>query len=70
MPRLEEIRANLIERLQEAKEHGWLGEVAAVEASLTAAESKLETMRGLAARHSVTHLGMPEFRAATGRSTS
>ena len=30
MPRLEEIRANLVDRLQEAKDQGWLGEVAAI----------------------------------------
>ncbi|WP_406290640.1 hypothetical protein [Streptomyces sp. NBC_00209] len=29
MPRLEEIHANLLDRLQEAKEQGWFGEVAA-----------------------------------------
>ncbi len=31
MPRLEEIHANLGDRLQEAREQGWLGEVAAIE---------------------------------------
>ncbi|MGX1885408.1 hypothetical protein [Streptomyces sp. NPDC055287] len=41
MPRLEEIRANLINRLKEAKEQGWLGEVAAIEASLAAAARTL-----------------------------
>jgi hypothetical protein len=37
MPRLEEIHANLGDRLQEAREQGWLGEVAAIEATLAAA---------------------------------
>jgi hypothetical protein len=37
MPRLEEIHANLGDRLQEAKEQGWLGEVAATETPLGAA---------------------------------
>ena len=41
MPRLEEIRANLGDRLQEAKEQGWLGEVAAIETTLAAAAQKL-----------------------------
>ncbi|MER8091594.1 hypothetical protein ACIO6T_44900 [Streptomyces sp. NPDC087532] len=45
MPRLEEIHANLLDRLQEAKEQRWLGEVAAIEASLAAAEQKLAAMR-------------------------
>ncbi|MER8062818.1 MULTISPECIES: hypothetical protein [unclassified Streptomyces] len=38
---------NLLDRLQEAKEQGWLGEVAAIEASLAAAEQKLAAMRDL-----------------------
>jgi hypothetical protein len=69
LPRLKEIRANLLDRMHEAKDHGWLGKVAAIEASLAAADRKLKAMRLLAARHTVTHLGMPDFRAATGRST-
>ncbi|WP_254646007.1 hypothetical protein [Streptomyces malaysiensis] len=67
MPRLEEIHANLRDRLQEAKEQGWLGEVAAIEASLAAAEQKLTAMRDLATQHTTVHLGMPDFRATTGR---
>ncbi|MFE1437177.1 integrase [Streptomyces sp. NPDC058739] len=67
MPRLEEIHANLLDRLQEAREQGWLGEVAAIEASLAAAEQKLTAMRDLAARHTTVHLGMPDFRSSAGR---
>ncbi|MFF9638716.1 hypothetical protein ACF1D2_29570 [Streptomyces bacillaris] len=67
MPRLEEIHANLHDRLQEAKEQGWLGEVAAIEASLAAAEQKLAAMRDLAAKHTTVHLGMPDFRTTAGR---
>lgn len=37
MPRLQEIHGNLIDRLQEAKDQGWLGEVAAIETTMTAA---------------------------------
>ncbi|MFB7532073.1 hypothetical protein ACFC0C_28365 [Streptomyces sp. NPDC056178] len=60
--------ANLHGRgLQEAKEQGWLGEVAAIEASLAAAEQKLTAMRDLAARHTTVHLGMPDFRSSAGR---
>ncbi|RPK46821.1 site-specific tyrosine recombinase XerC [Streptomyces sp. ADI92-24] len=68
-PRLEEIHANLLDRLQEAKEQGWLGEVTAIEASLAAAEQKLAAMRDLAARHTTVHLGMPDFRTSAGRLT-
>jgi hypothetical protein len=67
MPRLEEIPANLVDRLQEAKEQGWLGEVAAIETTLAAAAQKLEAMR--AARSATVHLGMPDIRAAIGRSS-
>lgn len=67
MPRLEEIRANLGDRLQEAREQGWLGEVAAIETTLAAARQKLEAMRGLTAGPAVTHLGMPDVRPAAGR---
>ena len=59
MPRLEEIHANLGGRLQEAKEQGWLGEVAAIETTLAAAAQKLQAMRGLTARRTTVHLGMP-----------
>jgi hypothetical protein len=68
-PRLEEIRANLLDRLQEAKEQGWLGEIAAIEASLAAAKQKLAAMHDVTERHSTVHLGMPDFRAAAGRAT-
>ncbi len=69
MPRLTEICANLLERMQEAKEHDWLGEIPSIEASPAAADRKLEAMHLLTVRHTVTHLGIPDFRAATGRST-
>ncbi|WP_058043846.1 hypothetical protein [Streptomyces roseifaciens] len=67
MPRLEEIHANLLDRLQEAKEQGWLGEVAAIEASLAAAEQKLAAMRDLAVWHTTVHLGMPDLRGVVAR---
>jgi integrase len=69
MPRLEEIRANLSDRLQEAKDQGWLGEVAAIETTLAAAAQKLEVMRATTTRPAVTHLGMPDVRPAAGRSS-
>ena len=59
MPRLEAIRANLADRLQEARDQGWLGEVAAIETTLAAAAQKLEAMRELTARSTTVSLGMP-----------
>jgi integrase len=67
LPRLEEIHANLGNRLHEAREQGWLGEVAAIETTMAAAAQKLEAMRGLATRPASIHLGMPDVRPATGR---
>ena len=58
-PRLEEIHANLLDRLQEAREQGWLGEVAAIETTLAAAAQKLQAMRELTARSTTVSLGMP-----------
>jgi len=66
--RLEEIRDNLTARIAEAEQHGWLGEIAGLQASLAAAEQKLEAMSQLAARHGgSTHLGMPDFRTVTAQ---
>jgi hypothetical protein len=67
MPRLVEIRANLGGRLREAKEQGWLGEVAAIEATLAAAQ-KLQAMRDLTTRSASTsiHLGMLDVRPSAG----
>ena len=70
MPRLEGIHANLLDRLREAKEQGWLGEVAAIETTIAAATQKLETMRAVASQHSTTNLGMPHFHLTAGRSNS
>jgi integrase len=52
----------------DAKEQGWLGEVAAIETTMAAAAQKLEAMRDHANRGATVHLGMPDFRRATARS--
>ncbi|WP_322751676.1 MULTISPECIES: site-specific integrase [unclassified Frankia] len=69
-PRLEEIHANLLGRLQEAKEQGWLGEVAAIETTMSAAAQKLETMRDAVVPNAIVHLGMPCMLSAAGRSSA
>jgi len=68
MPRLEAIHANLIDRLQEANEQGWLGEVAAIETTMAAAAQKLDATRN--ARATPVHLGMPDVRSSAGRSSA
>jgi hypothetical protein len=69
MPRLEEIHANLGGRLQEPREQGWHGEVAAIETTLAAAAQKLQDMRELTTRSATTsiHIGMPDVRPSAGR---
>jgi site-specific recombinase XerD len=65
--RLVDIRTNLLERIEEAREHGWLGEVEGLQATLTAADQKLADMEALAARRRTVPLGMPDLRQAAGR---
>ncbi|MEU8251061.1 site-specific integrase [Nonomuraea sp. NPDC048916] len=67
--RLEEIHANLIDRLTEARQQGWLGEVAAIETTLAAAKQKLQAMRDAVSRTTVVSLGMPDIRRSVGRSS-
>jgi hypothetical protein len=69
-PRLEEIRANLRHRLQESRDQGWLGEVAAIETTLAAATQKLTAMHELNARRTTVHLGMPDIGCSAGRSSA
>jgi hypothetical protein len=57
--RLTAIRANLVERIAEARGQGWLGEVEGLQATLTAADQKLAAMDAIAARKQVVRLGMP-----------
>ncbi|WIX85717.1 site-specific integrase [Amycolatopsis sp. DG1A-15b] len=64
-PRLEQIHANLADRLDEAREQGWMGEVAAIETTMAAAAQKLEAMR--TARDKPVHLGMPDVHLSVGR---
>ena len=69
MPRLEEIQTNLADRLAEAKQQGWLGEVAGIETTMAAAAQKLEAMRAVTTHKTSVHLGMPDFHSALGRSS-
>jgi hypothetical protein len=53
----------------EAKEQGWLGEVAAIETTMAAAEQKLIARRSAATQQTTTSLGMPGVRLTAGRSS-
>ena len=54
--RLEEIVTNLHERLDEARERGWIGEVEGIEVSIAAAQDKLTRMSR------IVSLGIPTTR--------
>ncbi|MEV6471556.1 site-specific integrase [Streptomyces sp. NPDC051657] len=67
-PRLEEIRANLVDRIAEAEREGWFGEVDGLTVSLAAAEDKLAQLDAEQIRRTtVTDLGMPGFNQIAGR---
>jgi hypothetical protein len=61
--RLIEIVRNLAERIGEAKDNGWHGEVEGLTISLNAAEKKLANLDRAARNHpGPTHLGIPGLR--------
>ncbi|MCK8476470.1 tyrosine-type recombinase/integrase [Microbacterium aurugineum] len=67
LERFIEIRDNISERIEEAREKGWLGEVEGLEVTLFAAEDKIRRMTQLAAEPSgPTQLGMPSVRPNAG----
>ena len=69
--RLEEIRANLRDRIAEAEREGWLGEVEGLQVSLAGAEDKIAQLAAsLRRRADAVQLGMPAFPGIAGRSSS
>ncbi|MFD5597513.1 tyrosine-type recombinase/integrase [Streptomyces griseorubiginosus] len=61
--RLVEIRDNLIDRIAEAEQQGWLGEIEGLQVSLAGAESKLRQLDAEQAnRHAAVDLGIPTMR--------
>jgi hypothetical protein len=69
--RLEEIRANLHDRIAEAEREGWLGEVEGLKVSLAGAEDKLaQVTASLQRKADAVQLGMPAFPDIAGRSSS
>lgn len=65
-PRLVGLRDNLHDRIAEATDHGWLGDVEGLTISLTAANDKLADLDKLATRQSTVHLGMPGLDSLAG----
>jgi hypothetical protein len=70
-PRLREIHDNLTDRINEAQQKRWLGEVEGLKVNLAAVNAKLVQLDGLAARHATAvQLGMPSFAEASGRTVT
>ncbi|MCZ1012295.1 site-specific integrase [Streptomyces lydicus] len=60
--RLIEIRDNLVARIIEAEQEGWLGEIEGLQISLTGAEGKIAQLDAQEARRNMTvDLGIPAF---------
>lgn len=62
--RLIEIIRNLNDRIAEARNNGWLGEVNGLRTSLNAAEQKLLNLDRTISRNGATNLGLPATRRA------
>ena len=70
-PRLEEIRANLHDRIAEAEREGWLGEIEGLKVSLAGTEDKLAQIDAALRRGGeAVQLGMPAFPDIAGRSVT
>jgi hypothetical protein len=70
-PRLIQIHDNLGARIDEAKRHGWAGEVEGLKVSLAAANQKLAQMDEITARRStIVQLGAPGFGDVAGRAVT
>lgn len=68
--RLIDIRDNLIARIGEARENGWLGEADGLQISLTGARQKLDQLDQMNAVTMTVSLDMPSFREIAGRSVT
>jgi integrase len=69
--RLEEIRANLHDRIAEAEREGWLGEIEGLKVSLAGTEGKLAQIDAALRRQGeAVQLGMPAFPDIAGRSVT
>ncbi|MFD7498050.1 hypothetical protein ACFV8T_37910 [Streptomyces sp. NPDC059832] len=65
-PRLVEIRDNLLARITEAEQEGWLGEIEGLRVSLAGARDKLAQIDATTATRP-TDLGMPTFPHVAGQ---
>ncbi|MEU0195004.1 hypothetical protein ABZ250_35105 [Streptomyces afghaniensis] len=60
LPRLVEIRDNLLARIRGAEREGWLGEIEGLQSSLTHAEEKIAQLDAqIARKQEAVNLGLP-----------
>lgn len=69
-PRLEEIRDNMVARIAEAEQRGWVGEIEGLQVNRAAAEAKIAQLDERARRATTIHLGMPAFPDIVGRTAA
>jgi Phage integrase family len=65
--RILEVRDNLLDRVAEAKQEGWLGEIEGLKVSLAGAEQKLAQLDQRSRRATTVNLGLPTFGDIAGR---
>ncbi|MFF8868149.1 tyrosine-type recombinase/integrase [Streptomyces sp. NPDC015139] len=71
MPRMVEIRDNLLDRIAEAEREGWLGEVEGLSVSVSAAEEKIARLEARQAQKaSPIFLGVPSFDRIVARTNT
>ncbi|WP_261562503.1 MULTISPECIES: site-specific integrase [Frankia] len=66
-PRLVEVRDNIQDRITEAEQQGWLGDIEGLTISLAAANTKLTDLDRLTSRQATVHLGMPDLHHLAAR---
>jgi integrase len=70
-PRMIQIRDNLRDRITEAQQQNWFGEVEGLQVSLAAATAKLTQLDEFTTRqHTTVHLGIPTFTEAAARTVT
>jgi hypothetical protein len=65
-----EIHGNLLDRIAEAEQEGWHGEVEGLKVSLAGAEQKLAQLKERSRRATSVNLGLPAFRDIASRTVT
>jgi hypothetical protein len=68
--RIEQIRANLRDRIAEAEREGWAGEAEGLKVSLEGTRQVLAQLDQIAHRTATVHLGIPAFPDIAGRTVT